>query len=283
MRQSKTFERSAKQQLLTVNSTLSMPRPFRSSSTLSIKNRDRRVHEEGTRLVEDTLRRKQEEERRKEAKAAKKRLRRQLVPKHQPSTPQVPTPPSLFPGRYERGELPCTIEHGGAFNRLTWVCPLEHLDYAFYLPLFFDGIRLTENPPAFIAEKGVEDLLEASRGHPDWILPSLPDLAKPLKYAFMTGIPSVVLKTLRVIRLLLSSNEGVGEALVPYYKLFLSPIKLWLDYRKDTGDVIDYSQRQSNDVGEEALSTLELMERTGGPNAYVNIKFFIPTYESCVA
>jgi hypothetical protein len=34
---------------------------------------------------------------------------------------------SMFPGRYIRGELPCTIEHGGKGHFLSWACPLENL------------------------------------------------------------------------------------------------------------------------------------------------------------
>ena len=45
----------------------------------------------------------------------------------------------MLPNRYLRGELPCTIEHGGKGHYLSWACPLENLDYEYYLPIFFDG------------------------------------------------------------------------------------------------------------------------------------------------
>lgn len=48
-------------------------------------------------------------------------------------------PSSMFPNRYARGELPCSIEHGRGGQYLSWVCPLENLDYDYYLPIFFDG------------------------------------------------------------------------------------------------------------------------------------------------
>ena len=48
-------------------------------------------------------------------------------------------PESMLPNRYLRGELPCTIEHGGKGHYLSWACPLESLDYEYYLPIFFDG------------------------------------------------------------------------------------------------------------------------------------------------
>lgn len=37
---------------------------------------------------------------------------------------------------------------------------IEKLDYHHYLPIFFDGIRETEEPFRFLAVKGVEDLLK---------------------------------------------------------------------------------------------------------------------------
>ena len=38
---------------------------------------------------------------------------------------------------------------------------LDKLDYHHYLPIFFDGIRETQDPYRFLAIKGVEDLLSA--------------------------------------------------------------------------------------------------------------------------
>jgi hypothetical protein len=57
--------------------------------------------------------------------------------KHAP----INIPESMFPNRYLRGELPCTIEHGVKGLYLSWVCPLENLDYDYYLPIFFDGLH----------------------------------------------------------------------------------------------------------------------------------------------
>jgi len=51
---------------------------------------------------------------------------------------------------------------------------------------------------------------------------------------------------------------------------------------KSTGDKIDYGQRKKINVGELIQETLELFEQTGGEDAFINIKYMIPTYESCV-
>ena len=52
-----------------------------------------------------------------------------------------PVPHSHLPNRYVRGELPCTIEHGISGNFLSWACPMENLEFEYYLPIFFDGLQ----------------------------------------------------------------------------------------------------------------------------------------------
>jgi len=48
------------------------------------------------------------------------------------------------------------------------------------------------------------------------------------------------------------------------------------------GDRIDYSQRKQKNLGDQIQSTLELFEANGGDDAFINIKYMVPTYESCV-
>ena len=48
------------------------------------------------------------------------------------------------------------------------------------------------------------------------------------------------------------------------------------------GDKIDYSQRKGNNLGDLIQQTLELFEMHGGEDAFINIKYMVPTYESCV-
>ena len=48
------------------------------------------------------------------------------------------------------------------------------------------------------------------------------------------------------------------------------------------GDSIDYGQRKQENVGDCIEETLEILEKTGGKNAFINIKYMIPTYESHV-
>ena len=49
----------------------------------------------------------------------------------------------------------------------------------------------------------------------------------------------------------------------------------------NTGDSIHYGQRFGN-IGEAIQETLNKLELNGGPDAFVNIKYMIPSYESAV-
>lgn len=184
--------------------------------------------------------------------------------------------PTIFSTRYVRGELPCVIEHRGSRNGLTWLCPLLDLDYEYYLPIFFDGLRCAEEPYSSVARQGVFELLQEAQGHPDCVMPCLPKLVRPLRLALLTKDPDVVMAALRALQHLVNSNHGVGEALVPHYRQLLAVLNLFFSKRRNTGDV----WTDTTDIGTAVLDTLELLELTGGPDAFINIKRMVPTYES---
>ena len=50
----------------------------------------------------------------------------------------------------------------------------------------------------------------------------------------------------------------------------------------NSGDGIDYSQQKRENVGDLIQETLEAFERYGGEDAFINIKYMVPTYESCM-
>ena len=91
-----------------------------------------------------------------------------------------------------------------------------------------------------------------------------------------------MVKTLKKIQLLVKSSDAVAEALVPYYRQILPVMNLLRHRNKNLGDGIDYSQKNNDNVGDLIQETLELMERHGGEDAYINIKYMVPTYESCL-
>lgn len=48
------------------------------------------------------------------------------------------------------------------------------------------------------------------------------------------------------------------------------------------GDAIDYAQQKKENIGDLVQETLEILEKYGGEDAFINIKYMIPTYESCM-
>jgi hypothetical protein len=198
-----------------------------------------------------------------------------------------PNPPNTELRRfYERGDLPVQIDHGGVCNRLAWKVEINKLDFHHYLPIFFDGLREEEEPYAFIAEQAVLDMLEA--GHHK-VLPVIPQLIIPIKTALNTREKFVVVKTLKILQALVtcdSTEKGgaglVGQALVPYYRQLLPVMNIFINNTENLGDGIDYGQRKRGNLGELITETLELFEIHGGEDAFINIKYLVPTYQSVV-
>ncbi|KAL6746611.1 parkin co-regulated protein-domain-containing protein [Haematococcus lacustris] len=188
-------------------------------------------------------------------------------------------PNTAFRRFYERGDLPIAIDHRGTKNVIAWKVEIEKLDYHHYLPIFFDGIRENQEPYRFLAVKGVEDMLKAGGSK---ILPVIPQLIIPIKTALNTRDHGVMCITLQLLQKLVLSADLVGEALVPYYRQILPIFNLYKSKNKNIGDGIDYAQRNYDCLGELIADTLALFEQKGGDDAFINIKYMVPTYESSV-
>ncbi len=187
--------------------------------------------------------------------------------------------PTNFRKFYERGDFPVVLEHDTRGNKIAWKAEIDKLDYHHYLPLFVDGLCETEHPYEFFARQGVHDMLEHGGGK---ILPVVPQLILPIKKALDTRNPQVMCTTLKTLQHLLLSTEMVGEALVPYYRQLLPVLNVFKSKNKNCGDAIDYSQQKRENIGDLIQETLEAFERYGGEDAFINIKYMVPTYESCV-
>jgi len=83
---------------------------------------------------------------------------------------------------------------------------------------------------------------------------------------------------------LVVSGDLLGEALVPYYRQILPMFNLFKNQHKHnlSGDDIDYGQRMRDNLSELIEETLQLFEIHGGEDAFINIKYMVPSYESCV-
>lgn len=188
-------------------------------------------------------------------------------------------PNTLFRKCYQRGDLPLAIDHNQTRLCINWKVELAKMDYHYYLPLFFDGAREKEDPYRFLAVKGIEDLLKAGKGK---ILPVIPQLIVPIKNALNTRDKKIMGVTLQLLIKLVQSEEMIGESLVPYYRQLLPILNVYKNDTLNIGDSIDYAQQKNRTMGDLVQSTLEIFEKHGGDDAFINIKYMIPTYESAV-
>lgn len=196
-----------------------------------------------------------------------------------------PNPPNTeFRRFYERGDLPVQVDHGGVSNRIQWKVDIDKLDFHHYLPIFFDGLREVEDPYAFLAEQGVYDMIDVG-----WkkVLPVIPQLIIPVKTALNTRQKKVIVKVLKVLQRLVTCDfEGghplIGQALVPYYRQILPVLNIFIRQNDNLGDGIDYGQKNRENLGDLIMETLEAFEINGGEDAFINIKYLVPVYQSVV-
>mmetsp|Transcript_2469 Transcript_2469/g.5354 ORF Transcript_2469/g.5354 Transcript_2469/m.5354 type:complete len:314 (+) Transcript_2469:81-1022(+) len=187
--------------------------------------------------------------------------------------------PSEFRRFYDRGDLPVQVMHSGTTNKVHWKVDIDKLDYHHYLPIFFDGLREKEDPYRFLATEGSFNLLDKGGSK---ILPVVPQLIIPIKTALNSRDTEVISVVMKVLQRLVTAGEMIGEALVPYYRQILPVFNMYKGLTKNLGDEMDYSQRKRINLGELIEETLQMFEQHGGDDAFINIKYMVPTYESCV-
>jgi len=129
-------------------------------------------------------------------------------------------------------------------------------------------------------------MLEAA---PHKVLPVVPQLIIPIKTALNTREKEVVVKVLKIVQALVNCDVAVsggsglvGQALVPYYRQILPVLNIFINQNDNLGDAIDYGQRKRMNLGDLITQTLEQLEIHGGEDAFINIKYLIPTYQSVI-
>lgn len=203
---------------------------------------------------------------------AKKKKNEALAPR-----PIVPTDFRKF---YERGDIPVKIIHCGSLNKIDWIEKPDEIDLKKYLPWFVEGLREKLEPYRFLAILGSFELLE--KNSEDKIIECIPLLILPMKSALNTRDVEVIAVVCKFIQKMLKTHNGAGKHLVPYYRQLLPVFNIMKSCNRNLGDTIEYDQRKGLNIGDLILETLEIMEATGGDDAFINIKYMIPTYESCV-
>uniref|UniRef100_A0A0A9ZIA6 Parkin coregulated gene protein n=1 Tax=Lygus hesperus TaxID=30085 RepID=A0A0A9ZIA6_LYGHE len=206
------------------------------------------------------------------------------LPKGKPPKP-FPVGQSAFRNYYKRGDFPIGMDLDQNGYKIAWRVNVEDIDYHYYLPMFVEGLTETEHPYKFFSQYGIRDMVTMA---PHKVVPVIPQIIIPIKNALNTHNNIVISTTLKVLQDLASSSEEVGRALVPYYRQILAPLNFMKDqnvakFHEGGGDDdIDYGQQKRENVGDLVQETLEVLERFGGRDAFINIKYMIPTYESCV-
>ncbi|XP_055587567.1 parkin coregulated gene protein-like [Uranotaenia lowii] len=192
---------------------------------------------------------------------------------------QQPPCRSLFRKFFLRGDIPIRRNYcRGSRNFIRWCVAPEQLDLRRYLPLFFDGMCEDTFPYREFARHGVHDILSVAKEKQ--VLCCLPLVILPMKKALSSKNPDVIIATLRAIQQLLQVGPCIGRALVPYYRQLLPIVNLFRNFNVNQCDRIDF--KGGHRLGDVIRETLCLMEQTGGKDAYLNIKYMVPTYESCV-
>jgi len=186
--------------------------------------------------------------------------------------------PTQFRRFYERGDFPIALGNDATGKIIMWKVEIEKLDYHHYLPLFFDGLCETTAPYDFFARRGILDMLTKCPGK---VVSVIPQLIIPIKNALNTRNPTIVAATLIVLQKLVLC-DGVGAALVPYYRQILPVLNIFRTQNMNSGDGIDYGQQKRENLGDLIEETLAAFEVNGGPDAFINIKYMVPTWESVV-
>ncbi|KAF4669978.1 hypothetical protein FOL46_001116 [Perkinsus olseni] len=152
-----------------------------------------------------------------------------------------------FRAFYGRSDMPFKMKHDGR-KTLQWKVPPDTVDYSVVLPIFIDGIREVQPLFEFVAYEGAQELIKM--GGDDRLLPILSKLILPLKRALNSKDP----KAMRKVRWVFAYHAG--------------------------GDEMDFGSKRN--LGAMIEDTLTVLETHGGEDAFINIKYMIPTYESRV-
>ena len=106
-----------------------------------------------------------------------------------------------------------------------------------------------------------------------------------LKKGLTTFHPLIIEKILIILQKLVTLRDGtVGITLVSYFNHFLPVISIIQQREQDQNQkysriIDDFQKNSSFDLLRSIDETLFILERFGGPDAFLNIKYSIPTYE----
>lgn len=208
------------------------------------------------------------------------RARTLSLPKTSSIRPRTLGVKTVFRDHFDRGVIPVKVLHGGSINKIQWTTDPVQLDLKAVFPVFVDGLREKIDPYRFLAILGSFDIIEKSET--EKLMESVPLIIQPLKMALNTRDLDIISVCLKFLLKLLTTHPEIGKYMVPYYRQLLPIFNIMKDVNKNIHDKMEYNQRKGLNIGDLITETLHLMEMTGGDDAFINIKYMVPTYESCI-
>ncbi|XP_071037013.1 parkin coregulated gene protein-like [Parasteatoda tepidariorum] len=187
---------------------------------------------------------------------------------------------SQFRCLYKNGMLPLVLDYRKKAqpHDICWMVDRQQLDAEHYLPIFCDALNDPHYPFDILARDGTIELLEVAG---ERVLTVLPDIVLAIKKALNTEHPQIMMNACAVIQRLTTLSPLVSLALIRHYRVLLVPFfckykTKEIPYRRGE---IHYGQRRRH-LADVINQTLDLLDRTGGPDAYAEIKYAVPTYQS---
>ena len=208
------------------------------------------------------------------------KIRTLSLPKTSSIRPRTLGVVTHFREQYDRGVIPIKVLHNGSINKIIWTTEPSSLELKALFPVFVDGLREKIDPYRFLAILGSFDIIEKSPTAK--LVETIPLLIQPLKAALNTRDLDIIAVSLKFLLKLLTTHNEIGKYLVPYFRQLLPILNIMKNVNKNMGAQMEYNQRKGLNISDLITETLNLMETTGGDDAFINIKYMVPTYESCV-
>lgn len=202
------------------------------------------------------------------------------LPKTSAIRPRTLGVKTVFRDHFDRGVIPAKVLHGGSINKIQWTVDPTQLDLKATFPVFVDGLREKIDPYRFLAILGSFDIIEKASS--EKLLETIPLIIQPLKMALNTRDLDIIAVSLKFILKLLTVHPEIGKYLVPYYRQLLPVFNIMKGVNRNQHDRMEFNQRKGLNIGDLITETLHLLETTGGDDAFINIKYMVPTYESCI-
>ena len=203
------------------------------------------------------------------------------------ATPRNNPPNTALRRAFELHDLPCHInQNSGSKRTLVWDVPVDELDFAQHLPVFFDGLREEEAPLPFIATQAIDDLLRLA---PLKVAAVVPQLVVSLRMALNTRRPAVMRRTIETLTKLVLADTGaaagpggpkIARALLPYFRQLLPVLNIFAQRFNNKKMGIDDEKRGERKVEDLIQELLNALELYAGDTAFLNIRYMVPTFES---